>query len=38
MYSNERLTSAKRYDSGKQIKEWTDFKSFREENNLNDLK
>lgn len=38
MYKNEKLVSAKKYKSGKQIKEWTDYKSFTKENNLYDLK
>lgn len=38
MYTNEKLTSAIRYSLGKKIKEWTDFKSFKRENKLSDLK
>ncbi|MBC3757107.1 hypothetical protein H7U19_01735 [Hyunsoonleella sp. SJ7] len=38
MYQNERLVSARRFKDGKQLKEWTDFRSFKRDNNLNDLK
>ncbi|RKE98418.1 toxin-antitoxin system YwqK family antitoxin [Ichthyenterobacterium magnum] len=37
MYENKKIISARKYKAGKQIKEWTDFKSFRKENNLRDL-
>ena len=37
-YVNEELTSAEKYQNGKQIKKWTSFSSFRRENNLSDLK
>ncbi len=38
MYTNEKLTSAVKYALGKRIKEWTDFKSFKKENKLSDLR
>lgn len=38
MYENEELTSALKYRRGKKLKEWHDFKSFKRENNLLDLK
>ena len=38
MYKNEKLVSASKFKAGKKIKEWTDLKSFKEENNLSDLK
>lgn len=38
MYKNKKLISARKYRAGKQIKEWTDLKSFKKENNLRDLK
>ena len=37
-YKNEKLTSAQKYSNGKKIKEWYDFRSFRKENKLSDLK
>ena len=37
-YVNEELTSAEKYQNGKQIKKWTSFSSFRRENKLSDLK
>ena len=37
MYKNKKIISARKYKAGKQIKEWTDFKSFKKENNLRDL-
>lgn len=37
MYKNNKLVSAKNYKPGKQLKEWTDFKAFKKENNLKDL-
>lgn len=38
MYKMEKLVKAAKYQNGKKIKEWTDFKSFRKENKLSDLK
>ncbi|WP_246034730.1 toxin-antitoxin system YwqK family antitoxin [Polaribacter aestuariivivens] len=38
MYSNKKLVKASKYKKGVKIKEWTDFSSFKEENNLNDLR
>lgn len=37
MYKNKKLISARKYKNGKQLKEWTDLKSFKKENNLRDL-
>ena len=37
-YHNNKIISAKKYKEGKQINEWTDYKSFKKENNLRDLK
>lgn len=37
-YENEKLTSAQKYNNGKKVKEWYDFRSFKKENNLSDLK
>lgn len=37
-YKNEKLTSAEKYAHGKKIKEWYDFRSFKQENKLSDLK
>ncbi len=37
-YTNEKLVKAEKYKAGKKIKEWTDFKSFKKENKLSDLK
>lgn len=37
-YKNQELKSALKYKEGKKIKEWTDLKAFRKENNLMDLK
>tara|TARA_R110000822_G_scaffold237662_2_gene368034 strand:+ start:316 stop:426 length:111 start_codon:yes stop_codon:yes gene_type:complete len=33
-----KLVKASKYKNGKKIKEWTDFFSFKSENNLNDLR
>ena len=38
MYKNEKLIAASRYKSGKKLKEWTTFASFKRENKLSDLK
>lgn len=38
MYKMKKLIRAEKYRQGKKINEWTDFKSFRRENNLSDLK
>ncbi|WP_298792001.1 hypothetical protein [uncultured Allomuricauda sp.] len=37
-YKDEKLTSAEKYAHGKKIKEWYDFRSFKQENKLSDLK
>ena len=37
MYKNEELVSAAKFKAGKKIKEWTDLKAFKKENNLLDL-
>ena len=37
MYKNEKLVSAAKFKAGKKIKEWTDLKAFKKENNLLDL-
>ncbi|WP_034045787.1 toxin-antitoxin system YwqK family antitoxin [Wocania ichthyoenteri] len=37
MYKNEKLISAAKFKAGKKIKEWTDLKAFKKENNLLDL-
>jgi len=36
-YKNKKLIKAEKYKEGKKMKEWTDFKSFKKENNLSDL-
>ncbi len=38
MYSDNKLVKASKFINNKKIKEWDDFSSFKEENNLNDLK
>lgn len=38
MYKNEKIVSAAKYKAGKKIKSWTNFKAFKKENNLLDLK
>lgn len=37
-YHRNKLIKAEKYKNGKKIKEWTDFSSFRKENDLKDLK
>tara|TARA_R110001632_G_scaffold18712_19_gene57706 strand:- start:6218 stop:6703 length:486 start_codon:yes stop_codon:yes gene_type:complete len=37
IYKMEKMVKASKYQNGKKIKEWTDFKSFRKENSLSDL-
>ncbi len=37
-YLKEKLIKAEKYLNGKKIKEWTDFRSFKKENKLSDLK
>ncbi|WP_243456856.1 toxin-antitoxin system YwqK family antitoxin [Polaribacter batillariae] len=38
IYNNKKLVKASKFKDGKKIKEWTDFSSFKDENNLNDLR
>ena len=38
MYENEKLVAAVKYSEGKKIKTWTDYRSFRKENSLKDLR
>ncbi|WP_235869082.1 toxin-antitoxin system YwqK family antitoxin [Polaribacter aquimarinus] len=38
IYNNSKLIKASKFKHGKKIKEWTDFSSFKDENNLNDLR
>ncbi len=38
LYTNEKLVKVEKYKAGKKIKEWTDFRSFKKENKLSDLK
>lgn len=38
IYKKKKLIKASKFKEGKKIKEWTDFSSFKKENNLNDLK
>ena len=38
IYDMEKLVKASKYIEGKKIKEWTDYKSFRKENKLSDLR
>ena len=38
MYKNEKLVSAKKFEAGKEIKEWEDLASFKKENNFSNLK
>ena len=38
IYDNEKLIKASKFKEGKKIKEWTDFSSFKKENNLLDLR
>lgn len=37
-YMDEELKSAEKYRNGKKVKEWFNFRSFRKENKLSDLK
>lgn len=37
-YKDEKLKSAEKYNNGRKIKEWYDFRSFKKENKLSDLK
>ncbi|CAL2082081.1 hypothetical protein [Tenacibaculum sp. 190524A02b] len=37
LYKKKRLVKAIRFKNGKKINEWTDFSSFKKENNLKDL-
>ncbi len=37
-YKDEKLKSAEKYNNGKKIKEWYDFRSFKKENKLSDLR
>ena len=37
-YKNNKLVKAEKYANGKKINEWTDYRSFRKENKLSDLK
>ena len=38
LYKMKQIVKASKYKNGKKIKEWTDFSSFKDENNLNDLR
>ncbi|QMU65597.1 MAG: hypothetical protein GKR88_15785 [Flavobacteriaceae bacterium] len=38
IYKMEKLTKVAKFQQGKKIKEWTDLKSFKKDNNLSDLK
>ncbi|WP_075340412.1 toxin-antitoxin system YwqK family antitoxin [Tenacibaculum agarivorans] len=38
VYKQNKLVKASKFVNDKKIKEWTDFSSFKRENNLNDLK
>ncbi|MFP2997477.1 hypothetical protein ABN763_16285 [Spongiivirga sp. MCCC 1A20706] len=38
MYKKKKIVSAEKYQNGKKINEWFDFKSFKRDNNLSDLK
>ena len=38
IYNKRKLIKASKFKGGKKIKEWTDFSSFKKENNLNDLR
>lgn len=38
VYKNDKLVKASKFTKGKKVKEWTDFSSFKRENNLNDLR
>lgn len=38
VYKEERLVKALRFSNDEKVKEWTDFSSFRKENDLKDLK
>jgi antitoxin component YwqK of YwqJK toxin-antitoxin module len=37
IYNNDKIVKATKFKNGKKIKEWTDFKSFKEDNKLSDL-
>ncbi|MFT5648008.1 MAG: antitoxin component YwqK of YwqJK toxin-antitoxin module [Aureispira sp.] len=37
IYNNDKIIKATKFKDGKKIKEWTDFKSFKKDNNLSDL-
>jgi antitoxin component YwqK of YwqJK toxin-antitoxin module len=38
LYKEQKLVKASKYKNGKKLKEWTDFLSFKDENNLNELR
>ncbi|WP_228454922.1 toxin-antitoxin system YwqK family antitoxin [Polaribacter haliotis] len=38
MYNKKKLIKASKFKNGNKLKEWTDFSSFKDENNLNDLR
>ncbi len=38
IYSNDKIVKASKFKDGKKIKEWTDFKSFKKDNKLSDLR
>ena len=38
LYKKRKLVKAVQFKNGKKIKEWSDFSSFKKENNLNDLR
>ena len=38
LYQKNKLVKAYKFKKGKKIKEWNDFSSFKQENNLNDLR
>jgi len=37
LYENKKVVKSEKYKAGQKIKEWTDMKSFRKENNLIDI-
>ena len=38
IYKNKKLIKASKFKNGKKLKEWNDLSSFKEDNNLNDLR
>ncbi|WP_353779061.1 hypothetical protein [Winogradskyella sp. 3972H.M.0a.05] len=37
-YKNKKIVKAEKYEAGKKVNEWTDFRSFKRDNKLSDLR